>query len=119
MPNASTDLKRLPFKQKFNAQIEKLMQSLEKTKPVIWTGDLNVAHQPIDLKNPKTNTKNAGFTLEERGDFTRILEGPPKYVDSWRHLHPECVGYTYYSYRFKCRVKRIGWRYALNERSVL
>ncbi|KAI9336648.1 Endonuclease/exonuclease/phosphatase [Zopfochytrium polystomum] len=116
VPNASTALARLPDKQKYNAALETLMNRLDKTKPVLWTGDLNVSHKEIDLANPKTNTKSPGFTPEERADFSRILAGPsdpsssPAFVDVWRHLNPNVQDYSYFSYRFAARAKYIGWR---------
>ena len=85
------------------------LQELDKEKPVIMTGDLNVAHEEIDLKNPKTNKKNAGFTQEERDKFTELLGAG--FVDSFRYLNPELAGaYTWWSYRFKAREKDAGWR---------
>ena len=83
-------------------------KELEKTKPVIWCGDLNVAHEEIDIKNPKTNRRNAGFTDEERGKMTTVLENG--YVDSFRMLHPDEVKYSWWSYRFHARDKNVGWR---------
>ena len=83
--------------------------SLNEKKPVIMTGDLNVAHQEIDLKNPKTNRKNAGFTQEERDKFTELLNAG--FVDSFRYLYPDVTGvYSWWSYRFKAREKNAGWR---------
>ena len=83
--------------------------SLNEKKPVIMTGDLNVAHQEIDLKNPKTNRKNAGFTQEERDKFTKLLNAG--FVDSFRYLYPDVTGvYSWWSYRFKAREKNAGWR---------
>ena len=85
------------------------LQELDREKPVIMTGDLNVAHEEIDLKNPKTNKKNAGFTQEERDKFTELLNAG--FVDSFRYLNPELAGaYTWWSYRFKAREKDAGWR---------
>jgi exodeoxyribonuclease III len=87
----------------------KFLSSLEKTKPIIWCGDLNVAHNEIDLKNPETNTKTAGFTKEERECFTNILTDG--YFDSFRHLYPSLKGaYTYWSYFHNSRPKNAGWR---------
>ncbi|KAJ3214941.1 hypothetical protein HDU67_001029 [Dinochytrium kinnereticum] len=109
MPNASKDLVRLPIKQTYNSEIETLMKELDLTKPVVWTGDLNVAHSVIDLARPQTNQRAAGFTKEERDDFSRILDGG--FVDTWRSLHPkEVKGYTYFSFRFQAREKYMGWR---------
>ncbi|KAI8811418.1 Endonuclease/exonuclease/phosphatase [Cladochytrium replicatum] len=110
VPNAGTALDRLKDKQDYSVLLERHLRTLDAVKPVVWTGDLNVAHQEIDLTNPKTNKRSAGFTLEERSDFTRILEGTPKFIDSWRCRNPGTVGYTYWSYRHACRAKNIGWR---------
>ncbi|KAJ3065287.1 hypothetical protein HK102_007938, partial [Quaeritorhiza haematococci] len=112
IPNAGSKLERLDYKVRYNAAMEAYIRGLEKKKPIIWTGDLNVAHKEIDLARPKTNQKSAGFTPEERADFERILnKNSPPLIDTWRHLHPDQPnGYTYYSYRFQCRVKGIGWR---------
>lgn len=79
-----------------------------KRKPIIICGDLNVAANPIDLANPKTNRRNAGFTDEERGKFQQLLEAG--YVDTFRHLHPDSQEYSWWSYRFNARAKNIGWR---------
>lgn len=85
------------------------LQALDKKKPVIWTGDLNVAHEEIDIARPDTNHKSAGFTDEERGDFGKLLnEGD--FVDVWRHHNPSVQDFTYYGYRFNCKAKNIGWR---------
>ncbi len=85
------------------------MEELRKIKPCVLTGDLNVAHKEIDLKNPKTNTKNAGFTPEERESFTRLLSHG--YVDVFRHFYPDLEdAYTWWSYRFKARDRNVGWR---------
>ncbi|KAI8992182.1 Endonuclease/exonuclease/phosphatase [Mycotypha africana] len=115
-PNAGDKLKNLDIKQRFDKEIERYIRSLQKEqKSVIWTGDLNVAHTPDDLARPETNQRSAGFTKEERDDFTKILSSTsdnlPGLIDTWRHLHPEQKGhYTYYGYRFNCRSKLIGWR---------
>ena len=85
------------------------MKRLEETKPVIVTGDMNVAHQEIDLKNPKTNRKNAGFTDEERQKFTELLDAG--FIDTFRYFYPDQEGiYSWWSYRFKAREKNAGWR---------
>ena len=85
------------------------MKKLDRQKPVIVTGDLNVAHREIDLKNPKTNRKNAGFTDEERQGFTEFLESG--FIDTFRHFYPEETGaYSWWSYRFSARAKNAGWR---------
>ena len=85
------------------------MKNLEQKKPVIFCGDLNVAHQEIDLKNPKTNRKNAGFTDEERAKFTGLISAG--FIDTFRHFYPELTGaYSWWSYRFHAREKNAGWR---------
>ncbi|KAG0172942.1 hypothetical protein DFQ28_008498 [Apophysomyces sp. BC1034] len=118
VPNAGDKLVRLPERQVFNDHMEKYIRSLQKEgKSVIWAGDLNVAHTEIDLARPKTNQRSAGFTIEERTDFSKVLEkstdedGHPGLIDTWRHFHPDTTGhYSYYSFRFKCREKLLGWR---------
>ncbi|KAG2191689.1 hypothetical protein INT46_005390 [Mucor plumbeus] len=117
VPNAGDKLIRLPQRQVFNNHMEKYIRSLQKEgKPVVWTGDLNVAHTADDLARPDTNQRSAGFTIEERTDFDKILNESeedklPGLIDTWRHFHPDQKGhYTYYGYRFKCREKLMGWR---------
>ncbi|KAI9308638.1 Endonuclease/exonuclease/phosphatase [Cunninghamella echinulata] len=118
VPNAGSELVRLPERRVFNDHMEKYIRGLQKESiSVILCGDLNVAHTADDLARPDTNQRSAGFTIEERTDFTKLLspseEDPtiPGLIDSWRHLNTEQKGhYTYYSYRFKCREKLIGWR---------
>ncbi|CAG8436689.1 6382_t:CDS:10 [Ambispora gerdemannii] len=112
VPNAGDKLVRLNEKLEWNRAMEKYLRELDAKKPVIWTGDLNVAHKEIDLAKPETNSKTAGFTREERQDFEKILNGDEnKFIDTWRHFHPDTKGvYTYYSYRFQARTKGIGWR---------
>lgn len=108
-PNSQQELKRLDFRVKWENELRKYIAELEKIKPVILCGDLNVAHQEIDLKNPKTNRKNAGFTDEEREEMTKFLN--QGYIDTFRYLHPDITGeYSWWSYRFKAREKNAGWR---------
>ena len=108
IPNSQTELKRLDYRRVFNSAIEEYLVNLDKTKPVLFCGDLNVAHKEIDIKNPKTNLRNAGFTIEERDDFTRLLSRG--FTDSFRALYPEEVKYSWWSYKFKAREKNTGWR---------
>ncbi|MDE5967434.1 MAG: exodeoxyribonuclease III [Lachnospiraceae bacterium] len=108
-PNSQNELARLPYRIQWEADFREYLGELKQKKPVIVTGDLNVAHQEIDLKNPKTNRKNAGFTDEERGEFTKLLEAG--FVDSFRYFYPEQEGvYSWWSYRFQARAKNAGWR---------
>jgi len=106
-PNAQRELKRLPFKEKFNEAYLKFIKKL-KDKPLILTGDFNVAHKEIDLKNPQQNTKNAGFTIEERNFIDKLIK--MGFSDSFRRLHPEKIQYSWWTYRFHARDKNIGWR---------
>jgi len=107
-PNANRQLSRLPYKQAFNQSIRQLIQKLQKNKPVIISGDFNVAHQAIDLANPKANEGSAGYTLEERQFIDQLLaEG---WIDIWRQLHPAGRQYTWWTYRFAARSRNIGWR---------
>ena len=107
-PNSQDELKRLDYRMKFEDDFRNYLINLNKVKPVILCGDLNVAHQPIDLKNPTTNTRNAGFTIEERDKFGLLLNNG--FVDSFRYLYPDKVEYSWWSYRFFAREKNIGWR---------
>ena len=108
-PNAQEGLKRLDYRMQWEDAFAAYLKTLEITKPVILCGDLNVAHQEIDLKNPKTNRKNAGFTDEERGKFSALLA--QGFLDTFRYFHPDAEGeYSWWSYRFKAREKNAGWR---------
>lgn len=108
-PNSQNELKRLPYRMEWEEALLGYLDGLKKQKSVIYCGDLNVAHQEIDLKNPKTNRKNAGFTDEERERFTFLLNHG--YVDTFRHFYPELEQvYSWWSYRFKAREKNAGWR---------
>lgn len=108
-PNSQNELARLDYRMKWEEDFLAYLKKLEETKPVIFCGDLNVAHQEIDLKNPKTNRKNAGFTDEERAKFSTLLENG--FIDTFRYFYPEQEGiYSWWSYRFKAREKNAGWR---------
>lgn len=107
-PNSQRELTRLEYRVEWEKDFRKYLKKLDDKKPVIMCGDLNVAHEEIDLKNPKTNIGNAGFTNEERREMTNLLkEG---FLDSFRFLYPEKIGYTWWSYMFHSREKDIGWR---------
>lgn len=108
-PNSQSELARLSYRMRWEEDFLAYLKKLEKDKPVIFCGDLNVAHKEIDLKNPKTNRKNAGFTDEERGKFTELLDAG--FIDTFRYLHPDAEGiYSWWSYRFSARAKNAGWR---------
>lgn len=108
-PNSQDGLRRLDYRMRWEDDFRAYLLALDERKPVIVCGDLNVAHKEIDLKNPKTNRINAGFTDEERGKMTELLGAG--FVDTFRHLHPEQEGaYSWWSYRFRAREKNAGWR---------
>ena len=108
-PNAKRDLSRLAYRQVWEDDFLAYIKKLEETKPVIFCGDLNVAHKEIDLANPKTNTMNAGFTKEERAKFDQVVSSG--LVDAFRYLHPDTVGsYSWWSYMGGARARNIGWR---------
>ena len=108
-PNSKRELERLDYRQIWEDEIRKYLLNLNKTKPVIMCGDLNVAHKEIDLKNPKTNTHNAGFTIEERNKMTELLNSG--FIDTFRYLYPDKTDcYTWWSYMRKAREKNVGWR---------
>ena len=107
-PNSQEGLARLDYRMRWEADFLNYLKNLEKTHPVVVCGDLNVAHEEIDLKNPKTNRKNAGFTDQERERFSRLLE--KGFIDTYRFLYPEKVEYSWWSYRFRAREKNAGWR---------
>ena len=108
-PNSQDGLKRLDYRMRWEDDFRAYLKKLEETKPVIVTGDMNVAHQEIDLKNPNTNRKNDGFTDEERGKFTELLDAG--FIDTFRYFYPDKEGaYSWWSYRFKAREKNAGWR---------
>ena len=109
VPNSQGELNRLPYRMDWEDAWRQYILSLEEKKPVIYCGDLNVAHEEIDIKNPSTNHHNAGFTDEERAKFSRLLASG--YIDSFRYLHPEDRDrYSWWSYRMKAREKNVGWR---------
>ncbi|MFD0828781.1 exodeoxyribonuclease III [Neobacillus sp. M.A.Huq-85] len=108
-PNSQRDLARLPFRLQWEERILEHLQKLDAIKPVVLCGDLNVAHKEIDLRNPKSNLGNSGFTEEERGKMTGLLESG--FIDSFRHFYPDQEGaYTWWSYMMKVRERNIGWR---------
>ena len=108
-PKSQTELKRLDYRMKWEKDFKAYIKELEKKKPVVICGDLNVAHKEIDLKNPKTNRKNAGFTDEERKKFTELLNDG--FIDTFRYFYPNEEGkYSWWSYRFSAREKNAGWR---------
>ena len=107
-PNAKRELERLDYRMVWEDEIRKYLLELNKKKPVIMCGDLNVAHKEIDLKNPKTNKGNAGFTDEEREKMTELLNAG--FIDSYRYLYPEKIEYSWWSYMGHAREKNVGWR---------
>ncbi|MGN8818384.1 exodeoxyribonuclease III [Oribacterium sp. HCP28S3_H8] len=109
VPNSQGELKRLPYRMEWEDAWREYILKLEAKKPVVYCGDLNVAHEEIDLKNPATNHMNAGFTDGERAKFSRLLDSG--YVDSFRYLHPDAADeYSWWSYRTKARDRNVGWR---------
>ena len=107
-PNSQRELARLGYRQEWEDDLREYIKSLDSTKPVIYCGDLNVAHEEIDLKNPKTNHHSAGFTDEERQKFTELLNAG--FRDTFRTLYPEKIEYSWWSYMFHAREKNVGWR---------
>lgn len=108
-PNSQRELTRLEYRMKWEEDFLSYLKNLEEKKPVIFCGDLNVAHKEIDLKNPKTNRKNAGFTDEERARFTALTEAG--FIDTFRYFYPDLEGaYSWWSYQFSARAKNAGWR---------
>lgn len=107
-PNSQEELRRLDYRMTWEDAFQAYLHQLDAKKPVIVCGDMNVAHQEIDLKNPKTNRRSAGFTDEERSKMTQLLSNG--FTDTFRTLHPEQVTYSYWSYRFRAREKNAGWR---------
>ena len=120
VPNAQRDLARLPYRLEWEKRIREYLIDLNKSKPVIFCGDLNVAHQEIDIRNYKSNIGNSGFTFEERQEFTTLLN--TGFIDTYRHLYPDVEGaYTWWSYMRNVRERNIGWRidYFLISESLL
>ena len=119
-PNSGDELKRLDYRMKWDTAFRKYVQKLDKKKPVIITGDLNVAHQEIDLARPNANHRSAGFTDEEREGFSQLLKA--NFIDSFRHFYPEKTQqYTWWSYRMRARERNVGWRidyFCLSERLI-
>ena len=107
-PNSQEELRRLDYRMQWEDDFQAYLHNLDKRKPVIVCGDMNVAHQEIDLKNPKTNRRNAGFTDEERQKMTQLLDAG--FTDTFRWKYPEEVTYSWWSYRFKARERNTGWR---------
>ena len=108
VPNAQPELARLDFRMNFEDNFRDYLVRLDQVKPVILCGDLNVAHNEIDLKNPKSNEKNPGFSIEERTKFQELLDAG--FTDTFRYLYPDTVKYTWWSYRFNARANNAGWR---------
>jgi len=108
VPNSQRELTRLPYRQKWDADFLKYLKKLQRTKPVIWCGDLNVAHTELDLANPRANVKNHGFTLEERAGFSAFVKAG--FVDTFREFEPGGGHYTWWSQMPGVRQRNIGWR---------
>lgn len=109
-PNAQNELKRLPYREAWEDDFRDYLLGLQESKPVIFCGDLNVAHEEIDLKNPKTNRGNAGFSDEERAKFSRLVK-EDGFIDTFRYFYPDLTGaYSWWSYRFNARANNAGWR---------
>jgi len=108
VPNAQPELARIDYRQAFNDVLRDYARSLARNRTVVICGDLNVAHRPIDLKNPRANEKNPGYSIQERTKFEELLADG--FIDTFRHLYPDRVSYTWWSYRFNARQKDIGWR---------
>ncbi|MGM5481226.1 MAG: exodeoxyribonuclease III [Nanobdellota archaeon] len=118
VPNSQPELRRFDFRKEFNEKFQTFVKDLEAQKPVIICGDFNVAHNEIDLKNPQNNKMNPGFYIGEREKFTELLE--TGFVDTFRKLYPDTIKYSWWSYRFNARAKKIGWRidYVLTSQSL-
>ena len=107
-PNAQDGFRRLDYRMKWEKDFQDYLHRLDRKKPVVVCGDMNVAHEEIDIKNPKTNRRNAGFTDEEREKMTQLLDSG--FIDTFRMLYPEQVTYSWWSYRFRARERNTGWR---------
>lgn len=107
-PNSQDGLRRLDYRMKWEKDFQDYLHRLDEKKPVVVCGDMNVAHEEIDIKNPKTNRRNAGFTDEEREKMTQLLDSG--FIDTFRSLYPEQVTYSWWSYRFRARERNTGWR---------
>ena len=108
VPNAQDGLKRIDYRMEFEDDMREYLRSLNYVKPVVYCGDLNVAHNEIDIKNAKANIGNAGFSYEERGKFGELLDAG--FTDTFRYLHPDTIKYSWWSYRFRARENNAGWR---------
>jgi len=108
VPNSKAKLARLDDRMNFENEMRIYLQKLDKNKPVVYCGDLNVAHQPIDLKDPDRNEMNPGYSPQEREKFTRLLDAG--FVDVFRHLYPDKIQYTWWTYKFPARKRNVGWR---------
>lgn len=108
VPNAQDGLKRIDYRMEFEDDMRAYLSALDKVKPVVYCGDLNVARNEIDLKNPKTNIGNPGFSYEERGKMEELVSAG--FTDTFRHLYPDTVRYSWWSYRFNARANNVGWR---------
>ena len=119
VPNVKRDLSRLDYRMVWEDDFRKFLKKLEEKKPVVVCGDFNVAHNEIDIKNAKANIGNAGFTYEERGKFSELLDAG--FVDTFRYLHPEEVKYSWWSYMGNARAKNVGWRidYFVTSKSII
>lgn len=108
VPNSQEGLKRLEYRMIYEENLRRYLLKLDSLKPVIYCGDLNVAHTPMDIKNPQANVRNAGFTIEERTKLTNLLNSG--FIDTFRYLYPNVVKYSWWSYRFNARANNAGWR---------
>ncbi|MBR2997653.1 MAG: exodeoxyribonuclease III [Bacilli bacterium] len=119
VPNVKRDLSRLDYRMVWEDDFRNFLKKLEESKPVVVCGDFNVAHNEIDIKNAKANIGNAGFTYEERGKFSELLDAG--FIDTFRHLHPEEVKYSWWSYMGNARAKNVGWRidYFITSKNII